>query len=168
VSNYKLTKSKFTLEDVENPKQDEQIKTLKRMTSLNESNKSQSLNFSKSNTESHEEILEGMSTSEYNKVSQTNRYYVNFKKGDIEIEKKRLENMKYGPIILVARNKKEYYKIMSFRRHSLFKLDTLQKVESRYRPEDRYFEAVKDFKKRILGYNEKNIRSFLRFFYFEE
>jgi len=109
-----------------------------------------------------------MSTSEYNKVIQTNRYYVNLKKGEIQMEKKRLENMKYGPIILVARNKKEYYKIMSFRRYSLFKLETLKQIESRYHPEDRYFEAVKDFKKRILGYTEKNIRNFLKFFYFEE
>jgi hypothetical protein len=101
-------------------------------------------------------------------ISQTNRYFLDHNIDEIEKEKKRLENMSYGPLILVAKNKKDYYKIMSFRRHSLFKLKTLKKIESMYTKEDKYFEFVEIFKKKILGYNDKNIRNFLRFFYLEE
>jgi hypothetical protein len=144
------------------------MKTLKKLTSLNNSTKSENLNFSKSNSESCKEITETMTNSEYKRVLQTNRYNINLTKNEIETEKTRLKNFNYGPIILVAKNKKEYYQIMSFRRYKLFSLKTLQEIENNYCPEDRYFESVKDFKKRILGYNKKNIRDFLKFFYFEE
>lgn len=131
------------------------------------------LAFSKSKNFSEEEINDTSISSPVKgapeeKDPQTNRYHVNLKKNEILTEKKRLKNFMYGPIILIARNKKEYYKIMNFRRYRIFKLETIREIEAKYTAEDKYFEAVKDFKRRIENYNEKNIRGFLKFFYFEE
>ena len=180
---------KLDISDVEKSKKAEKI-DYKNMPEIKPNLKESNLNFSKKKFESKEDINEDQlpenenenstpenenptpenenSTPEMLPIIRTNRYYLDFKIDEIESEKKRLKNLMYGPSILVARNRKEYYQMMSFRRHRIFKLKTIKEIESKYIPEDRYFEAVKDFKKRLENLDEKNIRNFLKIFYFEE
>lgn len=169
-SNFKLTKSKMVLDNNQNCRiQSQKIKNSEEQINLNPNLDSQ-LMISKDFSEegNNDTSICASLNSSKKKDPQTNRYHVNLNKNEIIIEKNRLKNVMYGPIILIARNKKEYYKIMNFRRHRIFKLETIREIEAKYDPQDKYFEAVKDFKTKIERYDEKNIRGFLKFFYFEE
>ena len=151
----------------------------KKLSSINSPKNDPNLNFSKKSKFSNEEEKnenenENLLNNENNhsnipRLQQTNRYFLNWTPSEIELEKNtRLKNINYGPCILVARNRKEYYQMMSFRRYRLFKLKTIKEIESKYIPEDRYYQSIKDFKNRLENMNEKNIRDFLKIFYYEE
>lgn len=98
----------------------------------------------------------------------TNRYHLIFDENDVEKEKKRLSKYMYGPSILLARNQQEYYKILSFRKHKLFNMKTINEIESKYVPSDNYFNTIEKYKKNFESPNERIIRFFVRFFFFEE
>ena len=115
-------------------------------------------------TNTHSQAKDSVSFSK-NKV---NRYDLVWDEEELEAELKRLKPFKQGPLILVARNRKEYFKIMSLRKFAIFKLKKLVEIEEKFTPEDKYFEFVRDFRKKLVGFDERNIRGFLKFLYFQE
>ena len=170
-----LTQSKFKLDQYETPKRQgdpqDNLKEFKRLTSINKTSKFSLSNFAKSKKPASQEIpkeeppKEDSKPPEFNK---TNRYFLNLSENQIEDLKIKLKPVYYGPCIMAARDRKEYYQIMSFRKHRIFKLKTIRDIESQYTKEDRYFESVMEFKKRLEKMTEKNIRDFLKMFYMEE
>ena len=118
--------------------------------------------------ESEEENASLENALKQNSFFKTNRYHLIFKENDIEKEKKRLSKYIYGPSILLARNKKQYYKILSFRKHKIFNMKTINEIESKYVPADDYFKTIRMYKKIFENRNQKVVRFFVRFFFFEE
>lgn len=103
-----------------------------------------------------------------NSLLRTNRYYLIFDESDVEKERKRLAKYMHGPSILLARNKQEYYKILSFRKHKIFNMKTINSIEEGYDSTDNYFNSVEKFKARFENPSQSVMRQFVRFFYFEE
>lgn len=180
-----LTKSKFKLDnsvinminqnsEIKKEESSDEPTPFKRLTSINKTNKNFMLNFSKDNQPSKEEFISNESSPITKQIiiskpiGKTNRYFLDLKEHEIESIKKKKVHLMYGPCILIARSRKEYYKILSFRKYRIFKLKTIREIESKYTKEDKYFESIMDFKKQLEGYDEKNIRKFLRMFYMEE
>lgn len=161
-----LTKSKYQLKIYDSEVQQSPIL---RVPSIHKPEQPNDLNFSKS-TQPSSEVIEAECRVGNLRDSfiQTNRYFMDLKENELESEKVRLKGVMYGPCILVARTRKDYYKMMSFRKHRIFKLKTIREIEKKYNPEDRYFESIKDYKSRLENLNEKNIRDFLKMFYLEE
>lgn len=102
------------------------------------------------------------------KKKTVNRYDLFWNEDELEAEMKRLKPLRQGPLILVARNRKEYFKIMSLRKLAIFKLKKLIDFESSFSPEDKYFDFARDYRNKLAACNERNIRDFLKFFYFKQ
>lgn len=109
----------------------------------------------KSNTPNYSQIL-------------NNKYYLNRTKKDIKNEKKRLKNFLFGPSILLAKNKEEYFKILSLRKSKIFDMKQIDEIESNFSVLENYYNQIEFFKKKFEKKKQSVIRHLLNFFYFEE
>lgn len=94
-------------------------------------------------------------------------YLMNWKKENIALEEKRLSYWSYGPQILIAKNREEYYKFITSRKHVVLRLKKLVELEKKYTVEDNYFEKVKFFKEKLESMGELDIRNLIQFFYYK-
>jgi tRNA A37 N6-isopentenylltransferase MiaA len=95
-------------------------------------------------------------------------YLMDFSQQKIENEKERLSHCLYGPQILIAKSREEYYKFITSRKHAVLRLGKLVEIEQAYSKEDKYFEQVKYFKEKLEAMREFSIRGLLDFFYYKK
>lgn len=92
-------------------------------------------------------------------------YLMDLTKEEIKNEEERLSDWLYGPQILIAKSREEYYKFITSRKHAVIRLNNLVEFEQKYSKEDKYFEQVKYFKGKLESMGEFSIRKLLNFFY---
>jgi hypothetical protein len=99
---------------------------------------------------------------------QTNKYHIKLKENKIKKEKKRLKNFMYGPSILYSKKNEDYHKFISFRKHAIFDIQTINKFEEKYEDADQYSQNISIVKLNLEMKNSRTIRYLIRYFYLDE